>query len=96
MARSSSGAKAPPLAVRPYVASPPDPPLPHLLDGHRGLLGFKLVQILMCATMRLTCVFVLEPYAHICRQTKEKRNKTHIHKHAIWMNNSHPEKQIFI
>ena len=39
VARGGSGAKAPPLAARLYVASSPDSPLPHLFDGHKKLVA---------------------------------------------------------
>jgi len=31
--------------------------------------------------------------AYTCRQTKEKLNKRHIHKHWTWRNNNHPKQQ---
>jgi len=35
-------------------------------------------------------------YAHTYRQTKEKYNKTHIHKHATWMNITHLGKELIL
>ena len=32
----------------------------------------------------------LEAYARTCKQTKEKENKTRIHKHATWIDITHP------
>ena len=43
MARCGSGAKAPPLAAHPYVASSHGSPLPHRLDRHRILVGCSAI-----------------------------------------------------
>ena len=40
-----SGAKAPPLAVRPYVTSSPGSPVLHLLDRHRDIVGCNAIGI---------------------------------------------------
>jgi len=48
MARGGCGAKAPPLAARPYVASSPGSPLLHLLDGHRKLVGCSAIPARSC------------------------------------------------
>jgi len=50
MARGGSGAKAPPLAARPSVASSPGSLLPHLpsLDGHRKLVGCSAIPARSC------------------------------------------------
>jgi len=38
----------PPLAARPYVASCPGSPLPHLLDGHKKLVGCSAIPVRSC------------------------------------------------
>jgi len=38
----------------------------------------------------------LKAYAHSCRQTSKKQNKTHMRKHATCMNNRVPKQQFYI
>jgi len=38
--------------------------------------------------------FNLLAYTHACKQAKEKYNKIHIHKHAKWVNTTHPGQQL--
>jgi len=46
--RGDSGAKASPLAARPYVARSPGSPLPHLLDGHSKHVGCSAIPARSC------------------------------------------------
>jgi len=48
VARGGSGDKAYPLATRPYVTSSPDAPFPHLLGGHRKLVGCSVIPAGSC------------------------------------------------
>jgi len=48
VARGGSGDKATLLAARPYVASSPGSPLPHLFDGHRDIVASSAIPASSC------------------------------------------------
>jgi len=50
-----SRAKAPPLAVRPYVTNSPGSPVLHLLDTHRDIVGCNAIEISLMKTVGMIC-----------------------------------------
>ena len=75
VARGGSGAKAPPLAARPYVASCPGLILPNLLDEYRKLGGYS---VLFCFIKPILGNRNLRSWGFIVREPRETHQRSEI------------------